>query len=454
MSAGARPRVDEAPQPRGSRRSRALAAGAIGALIGAFGGTLIGDTLEPGAGGAIGLALGAAVFGVGEAATDLARKPAGTKPHAWRIFGAVFFAAALGGAVELSPLDLHPLAFAVALGLAMGVIGTVGLLSFRSNRLVLGIGCGVAVGGVATVVDDGAALALVGGAVALAYRLIGAAWFRGQDVVEFVSERVTPEQAEFVVPFEAKSRRVGADFFRDLAREADGSFRRNAPGIGIVESMESLRGPTFDPDLLDPLVREFYEHTSDFKLDIRPQWRRAARPFFLAFKRGIAQRLEQANLPFDTEEVQAGVVSYIDAIDFSADGIVDLRGWVRAYEQSGEAIYVGIYTTFRHEDVGYVSVGFPLPRANFTATLLPYNLDAGRFLLRTHDTGRDYPGHYLSAIEDGRLTVVKIPSFAEEIEVYVDDGRLKTDHRFYVSGANFLTLFYEIEVAHGDAASA
>ena len=50
--------------------------------------------------------------------------------------------------------------------------------------------------------------------------------------------------------------------------------------------------------------------------------------------------------------------------------------------------------------------------------------------------------------------MIKIPSFAEEIEVYVDDGRLKTDHRFYVSGANFLTLFYEIEVAHGDAASA
>ena len=249
--------MDEAPQPRGSRRSHALSAGAIGALIGAFGGTLIGETVEPGAGGAIGLSLGAAVYGVGEAVTDLARKPAGTKPHAWRIFGAVFFAAALGGAVELSPLDLHPLVFAVAIGLASGVIGTAGLLSFRSNRLVPGIGCGLAAGGVATAVDDGASLALVGGTVALAYRLIGAAWFRGQDVVEFVSERVTPEQAEFVVPFEAKSRRVGADFFRDLAREADGSFRRNAPGIGIVESMESLRGPTFDPDLLDPLVREF-----------------------------------------------------------------------------------------------------------------------------------------------------------------------------------------------------
>ena len=125
---------------------------------------------------------------------------------------------------------------------------------------------------------------------------------------------------------------------------------------------------------------------------------------------------------------------------------------MRAYEHSGEAIYVGVYTTFRHDGVGYISVGFPLPGANFTATLLPYNLDGGRFLLRSHDTSRDYTGHYLSAIEDGsRLTVLKIPSFAEEIEVYTEGERVKTDHRFYVSGANFLTLYYDIERTGGEA---
>ena len=148
------------------------------------------------------------------------------------------------------------------------------------------------------------------------------------------------------MPFEAKSRRVGADYFRELARAADGTFKRNPPGIGIVASMDALRGPTFDPAAVDPLIREFYEHTSSFLLHIRPEWKRRAQPFFLAFKRGIASRIGQANLPFDTEETQAGVVSYIDTIDFTADGIVDLRGWVRAYEASGEAIYVGVYTTF------------------------------------------------------------------------------------------------------------
>ena len=39
------------------------------------------------------------------------------------------------------------------------------------------------------------------------------------------------------------------------------------------------------------------------------------------------------------------------------------------------------------------------------------------FLLKSRNTGLDYPGHYLSTNEDGELTVLALPSFNEEIEV-------------------------------------
>ena len=48
-----------------------------------------------------------------------------------------------------------------------------------------------------------------------------------------------------------------------------------------------------------------------------------------------------------------------------------IRGWIRSFADNDEPIYVGIYTTYRHDGRGYVSVGFPLPQANFTATLAP-----------------------------------------------------------------------------------
>jgi hypothetical protein len=93
-----------------------------------------------------------------------------------------------------------------------------------------------------------------------------------------------------------------------------------------------------------------------------------------------------------------------------------------------------------------VSVGFPIPSANFTVTLLPSN--AGQHgLLLTSRTELPYPGHYLSSVDSERdaLTVLKLLYFQERIFVYVTDEELKTDHSFYLAGQQFLTLHYEIE---------
>ena len=97
----------------------------------------------------------------------------------------------------------------------------------------------------------------------------------------------------------------------------------------------------------------------------------------------IARPFGQANAPFDVEEVQRGVVSWIDTIDLDHTGKVDFRAWVRAYEETNEPIYVGIYTVLRRDGVGYVSAGFPLPEGNFTATLLPFANNTGGLLLKS-----------------------------------------------------------------------
>src|SRR6185503_16472545 len=95
---------------------------------------------------------------------------------------------------------------------------------------------------------------------------------------------------------------------------------------------------------------------------------------------------------------------------------------------------------------GYVSVGFPIPSANFTATLLPRNAGDGGLLL-TSKTDLPFPGHYLSSVDAERdaLTVLKLLAFEEEIHVHVDDGDLRTEHSFALAGRRFLTLHYEIE---------
>src|ERR671920_1059491 len=176
-----------------------------------------------------------------------------------------------------------------------------------------------------------------------------------------------------------------------------------------VASLDALEGPTFAPARVDPLIREFYEHTSRFKLSIVPEWRRWMKPVYEVFKRLVAEPLGQAAIPSNLEEAQRGMVSTIDTIDLDDDEVIDIRGWIRTFADSGKPIYVGIYTSFRHEDHGYVSVGFPIPSANFTATLEPRN--AGEHdLLLTSRSGLPYPGHYLSSVDSERnaLTVLKL----------------------------------------------
>ncbi len=63
------------------------------------------------------------------------------------------------------------------------------------------------------------------------------------------------------MPFEARSRYVGADYVEQLAKVRGGTFRRNPPDVGILASLDSLDGPAFDAGRVHPLIREFYEHT-------------------------------------------------------------------------------------------------------------------------------------------------------------------------------------------------
>jgi len=238
---------------------------------------------------------------------------------------------------------------------------------------------------------------------------------------------------------------VGTSYVQDLAGVLGGSYRADAADVGIVASFDELAGPQFDPSGVDPRVREFYEHTTRFTLDIVPEWRLWVRPGYLLYRTLLARPLGQANVPMNQRETQRGVRSRIDTISPEPDGVVAIRGWIRSFADTDEAIYVGIYTTYRHDGRGYVSVGFPLPHASFTATLVPQPR-AGGGLVLTSRSELGHPGHYLTYIEpDSReLTTLAVHGFAEQLDVYIQDDELRADHAFWVFGLPFLVLRYRI----------
>lgn len=326
-------------------------------------------------------------------------------------------------------------------GLAAG--GVVGAMGLRPQKVVLGPLVGWLVGGALGRRSKGIPASTVAAVTMLVYRTTSAVLFRDAQVT-LLAERVRDSDLPFVVPLGARTRYVGTDYLRDLAEILEGAYVRDAQDVGIIASLEELAGPDFDPTVIDPLVREFYEHTTRFKLDIVPEWRMWVRPGYLLYRTLVARPLGQANVPMNQRQVMRGILSRIDTIGLDRD-VVDVRGWIRSFAD-GKPIYVGIYTTYRHEDRGYVSVGFPLPDASFTATLEPHGRSDGGLTL-TSVSKLDHPGHYLTYIDPAtrELTSLTVNGFREELHVYVNDGMLRADHAFWVFAFPFLTLRYRMD---------
>jgi hypothetical protein len=385
----------------------------------------------------LGALAGAAGLAASEAVARARQRP-GEIPELWhRIATSTALAAPLGWA-----FGRFTGAGPVAVGTVTGTLA--GMLGVRPQKVVLGPLLGAGVGKVLATRNRSVQASAVASITMLTYRVSSALLFRDAQV-SLLAEAVPAEQLPFVVPHEARTRYVGTDYVRDLAGALGGAYVADAADVGIVASLDELAGPDFDPDRIHPLVREFYEHTTRFTLDIVPRWRLWVRPGYLLYRTLLARPLGQASVPMNQREALRGIRGRIDTIAPTRDGVVAVRGWIRSFADNDEPIYVGIYTTYRHGGRGYVSVGFPLPQASFTATLLPRVRHDGGLVLTSH-SDLDHPGHYLTYVdpETRDLTALAVHGFGEQLDVCVHGGELRAEHAFSVFGLPFLVLHYRM----------
>ncbi len=378
--------------------------------------------------------VGAVGLGTSEAVAR-ARQKDGEIPALWqRIAVSAALAAPLGWVAQ-KVTKAGPRTVGSSTGAVVGAMG------LRPQKVVMGPVVGVAVGQALS--RGPAPAAVVASGTVLAYRSLSALLFRDPQV-SLLAERVRAADLPFVVPRPARSGYVGTGYVQDLAQELGARYTADVHDTGIVASLDALQGPDLDPEQVHPLVREFYEHTTRFALDIVPQWRLWVRPGYLVYRTAVARPLGQASIPMNQREAQRGVRSRIDTVS-GIDGTVSVRGWIRSFADDDEPIMVGIYTTYTQGNRGYVSVGFPVPEGSFTATLLPRSRpDRGLTLTsRVHD---GQAGHYLTYVDPAadELTALAVPGFEEQLDVFVEDGALRAEHAFWLFGFPFLTLHYRI----------
>ncbi len=410
-------------------------ASAIGfsAAVGAIAGASLAAHRGP-RGATVGALLGGGVLGASEQVAR-ARQKEGEIPALWQRIAVSGALAAPLGLVAERALGAGPASIGTATGAVVGALG------LRPQKVIMGPVVGAVVGRM--LAFRPAPGAMVATSTVVTYRCLSALIFRDPQVT-LLAEAVSASQLPFVVPRPARSRYVGTGYVRELADELGAQYAQAAVDAGILDSLDSLAGPEFDPGQAHPLVREFYEHTTRFALDIIPEWRNWIRPGYLLYRSALARPLGQASIPMNQREAQRGIRSRIDTIT-GVDGTVSVRGWIRSFADDDEPIMLGIYTTYRQNDTGYVSVGFPVPEGSFTATLLPQARPDGALRL-TSRIEDGHAGHYLAYVdtEADELTALRVDGFAECLDLFVEGGGLKAEHRFWVFGFAFLTLHYTI----------
>ncbi len=242
--------------------------------------------------------------------------------------------------------------------------------------------------------------------------------------------------------------RVGADWL-DAIEQCDGvEFSEPVTEGGLMSSFAALASDTFDPSRVLPSIREFYESTAAFDLDVWSRWSPVFRPFGGMVAWLFSRRLDQLNVPLDPLDASSGVRSDIRFMTARGSGERLYAAWVRRIPETQRHIYVGLYSTCTppHAGVPCVKTVFPLPNGNATVVLRPTAHDDGSLRLVSAGSQFGDAGFYFTLRgEGGKGHARFVRSATEDIHVYEDDdGVLRASHAFRWFGRTVFELRYRM----------
>lgn len=236
---------------------------------------------------------------------------------------------------------------------------------------------------------------------------------------------------------------VAAEWLPDIEERLGGVQRRSG---GLLPTMSALAGSTFDPAALRPEVADFYERTSEFRLDVWSQWSPWMWPGGWLISAVFAKRLQQLALPLRPLEVAYGIDSEVVTVE-DASGHQLGAAWLRKVRATGQSIYSGWYSSacLPGSSDPVVRVVFPLPNGSCTVFLSPSNGTDGALVLSSPLGPFGAPGAYLLVrAAEHQARVRRIP-IAETFRVFVDDdGSLRTDHHMQLGRATVVRLHYRM----------
>jgi hypothetical protein len=239
---------------------------------------------------------------------------------------------------------------------------------------------------------------------------------------------------------------IGAGIYEQIARDEHLEMRI-VPDAGLIGDFDTLRGPTFDPSIVHPRIRHFYEHASQYQLEAWSEVALVGQFFLWLLVEFISQRMDQLNFPISPLEMARGMTSQVIQLREASSGRLVYTGWLRKLKSSGMVMFAGIYSVAKipGEENPVVKVTFP-DRGSANVYLVPLNHADGSFGLDSSGSGFGRSGFY-RVIASGKehLRVRNFKTLHERFHVYEDkEGVLRTDHRISFLGMTIVRLHYKM----------
>lgn len=214
---------------------------------------------------------------------------------------------------------------------------------------------------------------------------------------------------------------------------------------GLLTSLDVLSGPDFDPTGVHPLIRDFYERTSRWTIDVWSQWSPLFRPGGALVTGLFGRRVQQLALPVDPLATSRGMASDVTPL-LDGDGVQRAAAWIRTLKSTGDLVFSGCYgpTSLPDDPQPRIHVSFPLESGNLQVFLTPVAHADGSFSLISGPDNFGRPGTYVVVALGGRHFAARVP-LHERFHLFVDgEGILRTDHELRLGHPTALRLHYRM----------
>ena len=271
-------------------------------------------------------------------------------------------------------------------------------------------------------------------------------WFTQQWVI-ICGRKINPSENTWLFgPFGEVSG-IGEKFIHQLAQKEDLTIIRKSNSKGLLDSILSLNLSENEIKKLPKNVIDFYEKTSEYKLQLNVKWNPIFKIFGYVVNRLFSQRINQLNIPTNNIQSSENLTSEIIELVAKNTNEVKYTIWLRKFQSTGKVIYSGIYTTcLLPSGITCVKAIFPLPKGNATVILKPSVGEKNELILDSSGNKFGDAGFYFLLNDSkGNCWSKYIKSFTDKLIVSDENEKLKARQTLKLWHLKVARLEYEMK---------